>query len=35
LIEQGPASTIFSAPQHDYTRLLVNAAISIDDERVA
>lgn len=35
LVEQGPAEQIFASPQHEYTRLLVSAAVSIDDDRVA
>jgi peptide/nickel transport system ATP-binding protein len=30
LVEQGPVERIFHAPQHDYTRMLLNAAIELD-----
>jgi peptide/nickel transport system ATP-binding protein len=30
LVEQGPVERIFHAPQHDYTKMLLNAAIELD-----
>jgi ABC-type glutathione transport system ATPase component len=31
IVEQGPADAIFSSPRHNYTKVLVSAAVSLDD----
>ncbi len=35
IVEQGETDQVFAQPKNDYTRLLVNAAMSIDDVRLA
>jgi peptide/nickel transport system ATP-binding protein len=34
-VEYGTAEQVFSAPQHDYTRTLLDAVPRIDDEVMA